>query len=96
MLVKIDRDLEDIVPIFMENRREDIKTMREFLQEEDYLKLSRLGHAIKGTGGGYGFDHITEIGLKIEQSSNAKERKGVESAIDELEKYINEVEIEYV
>ncbi len=38
----------------------------------DYATIRTLGHQMAGTGGGYGFDPITEIGGALEESALAQ------------------------
>ena len=41
----------------------------------DYAIIRTLGHQMAGTGGGYGFDPITEIGSALEDSALASRRR---------------------
>ncbi|MGZ8404531.1 MAG: Hpt domain-containing protein, partial [Nitrospira sp.] len=61
-ILEISRDLEEIVPIFLDNRKRDIQTLRNALSKQDLRTVQTLGHRMKGDGGGFGFDRITEIG----------------------------------
>lgn len=84
--VSIDEDLEDLIPGFLENRRADIEKINTAIKEADYFSISRLGHSIKGVGGGYGFDEISIIGEKIEHAAKEEDEKRI---IDLCEDYIN-------
>lgn len=55
VMVSIDSDLEEIVPLFLENRRRDVVTLRTAVAEDDLKTVRLLGHRMKGDGGGYGF-----------------------------------------
>jgi hypothetical protein len=48
---------------------------------------------MKGAGGGYGFDAITEIGAALEEA--AKQRNGAEirDRVNELARYLDRVEV---
>ncbi|MDD5095186.1 MAG: Hpt domain-containing protein [Dehalococcoidia bacterium] len=82
----VEKDLEDLVPGFLKNRRTDVKSMTEALAQGDFDKIRVLGHSMKGSGGGYGFDAVTDIGRVLEIAAK-------ESATEELQKQIRELEI---
>ena len=63
IIVEIERELEDLIPWYLENRINHIKTIREALEKADYKTVCLLGHSMKGSGGGYGFEQITWIGI---------------------------------
>jgi len=63
-----DIDLEDLIPGFLANQVRDAEKIKFFLDSEDYEIIHRMGHSMKGSGGGYGFDEITNIGARIEQA----------------------------
>ena len=64
--VVVDSSIEDLIPVYLENRREDIKSISASLAEGEYEPIKILGHSMKGSGGGYGFDGSSEIGQALE------------------------------
>lgn len=95
ILVEIDEDLQDIVPEFLESRQKDLISLRRSLPDRDYETIRVIGHSMKGSGGGYGFLKITEIGREMEQAPNARDFEAVQRFIDELADYLERVEIRY-
>lgn len=93
--VNIDKDLEDLIPGYLENRRKDVVSIREALKNNDLETIGILGHSMKGSGGGYGFDRITEIGKLIEESAKNMDREGITGHINELSRYLTRIEIVY-
>lgn len=93
--VAINRDLEDIVPIFLENRENDLQTLRAALAQQDFGTIQTLGHRMKGDGGGYGFDKITEIGAMMEQAAKQQDHSMVEQQILQLEDFLRRVRVIY-
>lgn len=93
--VRIDRDLEDIVPVFLTNRKKDLLTIRSALAEQDYKTIQTLGHRMKGDGGGYGFDRITEIGGAMELAAERHDHPAVEQHTAELEDFLARLHVEY-
>jgi HPt (histidine-containing phosphotransfer) domain-containing protein len=94
--VWIDRDLEDLVPNFLANRRKDLQTIRQSLATRDFESIRMLSHRMKGDGGGYGFDRITEIGGGMELAASRGDLTAIEQCIRELEDFLGRVTIVYV
>ena len=95
IVVKIDPDLEDLIPIYIGTKRKDIASMLEALPNEDYETIRLLGHSMKGSGGGYGFDAISEIGKTIEQAAKDKNDVQIKTSVEELSSYLERVEVVY-
>ena len=94
-MVEISRDLEDIVPIFLNNREKDLQTLRDALTRQDFGTLQTLGHRMKGDGGGYGFDRITEIGATMEQAAKQQDGSLIAEQIVQLEEFLRRVSVVY-
>lgn len=93
--VYIDPDLEFLIPKFLENREEDIKNLERLLKEAEYDQMRIIGHSLKGSGGGYGFDYLTELGSQIEKNAELKNKEKLNNLIIELKNYLNNLEIIY-
>lgn len=93
--ISIDRDLADIIPIFLANRRKDLETLRTALTSRDFSTIRMLGHRMKGDGGGYGFDAITEIGGAMELAAGRHDHPAIERLIAHLEDFLARVTIVY-
>ena len=50
---------------------------------------------MKGSGGGYGFDVISEIGKTIEQAAKDKNDDVIKNSVQELDSYLDRVEVVY-
>jgi HPt (histidine-containing phosphotransfer) domain-containing protein len=94
--IECDAELEGLIPNYLKNRSNDIKTIRECLTSGDFEKILTLGHSMKGSGGGYGFDKITEIGGRIETAAEAKDVAEIDSAVQTLEDYVQRVDVVFV
>lgn len=93
--IRVDMDLEEIVPIFIENRHKDIVAITKALEQEDYDTIRILGHSMKGSGGGYGFDTITAIGNAVERAAKKSDKDEIRKQVNELSIYIERVEVVY-
>ncbi|HOV89994.1 MAG TPA: Hpt domain-containing protein [Syntrophorhabdaceae bacterium] len=95
IIVHIDPDLEDLIPGYIENRYSDIRKIKDALAKGDYETIRILGHSMKGSGGGYGFDAITDIGRSIELSAKEHDDTAIKKLLEDLEDYIKKVQIVY-
>lgn len=92
IIVHIDPDIAELIPGFLQNRRNDVVTIRKLLEARDFKAIRIIGHSMKGAGGGYGFDPITEYGAAIESSALADEPEGITAAVAQLDAYLGLVE----
>lgn len=93
--VKVDKDLEDLIPGFMQRRREDVASIRASLSAGDLDKVRITGHSMKGTGGGYGFEELSRIGSELEKAAQAGDADAISSLAVRLEEYLDKVVVEY-
>ena len=96
MKVEISKDLEDLIPGYLDGIRKTIQDFKDYLSTEDWENLRIHGHRMKGSGGGYGFHFLTEKGKQIEDAAKESDGASIQSAITELDDYLNSVEIEFV
>jgi HPt (histidine-containing phosphotransfer) domain-containing protein len=95
VIVHVDPDIADLIPGFLENRRKDAQTMGAALSEGDFETIQALGHSMKGAGGSYGFDAITDIGKSLEQAAKDSDAEGIEQSLYELSGYLDRLEVVY-
>ncbi len=93
IVVKVDSEIADLIPGFLQNRQKDIKNIISYLEEGNFEQIERLGHGMKGSGAGYGFDGISEIGKSIEVAGKRKDVEGIKKGIEDLKDYLDRVEI---
>jgi HPt (histidine-containing phosphotransfer) domain-containing protein len=92
---RIDAELEELIPLFLENTRKELDAMKASLDSEDFETLRRLGHSTKGAAFGYGFEGMGNIGLQIEDAAKAGSTSQAKVLVEELANYIDSVEIVY-
>ncbi len=93
--VSVDPEIMDLIPGFLDNREKDIRSMLKALENGDYKTIRTLGHSMKGSGGGYGFDAIGDIGSLLEQEAESRNIEGIRRGIDELSTYLERVDVVY-
>lgn len=94
-IVRIDADMEEIVPRFLEIRAEDVNAILKALGEGDYETIRRRGHSMKGAGASYGFAAVTDIGSSIENAAKIGASEEIRRLINELSAYLERVEVIY-
>ena len=77
--------LQPVIGKYLENRRADIVKLRAALASGDYALIRLLGHQMAGSGGGYGFPAISDIGAALEESALASDAHRIRAAISELD-----------
>ena len=95
IIVHVDEEIEDLIPGFLDNRWKDVEILRSALGKGDYETIRSLGHKMKGAGGGYGFDYITDLGFALENAANEQSTDEIQKQIKELSHYLDHIEVIY-
>ena len=95
IIVHVDLDLEDLIPGYLANRKSDIAAIHAALGKNDLDTIRILGHSMKGSGGGYGFETVTDIGMMIEKAAKEGRNEDIRVQVKRLEDYLRRVEIVY-
>jgi len=93
--VTVAKDLADLIPSFMSNRRKELEALRAAHAASDFEELRRLGHRMKGAGSSYGFDFVSTVGKTIEDAAKASDVANIATTLDTYEDYLAKVEIVY-
>ncbi len=93
--VQVDHALRELIPRFMSHRRAELAGLGLALARGDFEAARRLGHSLKGVGGGYGFDEITRLGAAIERAARRLDENSVAALVAELADYLDSVEVRY-
>lgn len=94
--VFVDVSFADIVPWFLDNRKEDVKRVREFVEVSDFDQIQRMGHRWKGTCASYGFQKLSEAGELLEDLSAHQNKEEILNLLDRTEEYISHLEVVYI
>ena len=95
IVVRVDSELVEFIPEYLESRRNDIRSVLAALAVGDFETIRILGHTMKGSGGGYGFEGISEIGGCLEETAKARNAEGIRRCVDQLIAYLERVEVVY-
>ena len=95
-VVEIDQELLQVVPGYLESRRRDCAKIERLLASGRIEDIKFLGHQLKGSGGSFGFDEISDIGEALECAAQVRNADGIKSAVERLERYLARVAVAYV
>ena len=93
--VHVDPDLQDLIPGYLENRGKDLLVYQQALEKGDFESIGVLGHSMKGSGGGYGFNDLTSIGRAIEKAAKNRDKESVRKSIIDLTDFLEKLEVVY-
>jgi HPt (histidine-containing phosphotransfer) domain-containing protein len=93
--VVVAKDLADLIPVFMNNRKKEVETLRAALAAQDFAQLRQLGHRMKGVGNSYGFSKISDLGKSIEDNATSENRAALDEDIIEYAEYLARVNVVY-
>ena len=96
MKVQIDRELEDLIPDYLENRRLELIDLQTHINNQDLAKLKTIGHRLAGNAGGYGLHALGAIGAKIEKAAIAGDLSEMTIFRGEIEEFLKNIEISFV
>lgn len=89
MLEDIDPIARQMLPGFLKNRQGDIETLRALVSEGNWQEIRRIGHNMKGAGGAFGVQRVSDIGAVIEEAALAEDHGSLTGQLTELSAYID-------
>jgi two-component system sensor histidine kinase/response regulator len=94
--VQAKAGLEDLIPDYLSNRQKDIQKIAGALENGELDKVRVIGHGMKGSGGGYGFPEISEIGRRIERAATERDITESGKQVAQLRDYLARLEVIYL
>jgi len=89
--VAVESWLKPVIPAYLEKRKADVAHLWLALEQGDFATVRTLGHQMSGSGAGYGFAEITEMGAALEESALASDAARIRQEIGKLERFLNNV-----
>ena len=91
--VIIDSELQPIMGRYMEIRRRELDQLEAAIADRDAETVRLLGHRLKGTGGSFGSDQLTEWGAVIEIAGRDKDLDQAAKVAEKVRYFIENVDI---
>ncbi len=86
----ISEQVKALVPQYLASKEKQIEEARVSLAARDFGPIRRFGHNLKGTGKGYGFPIIEELGREIERAAAEADAQRIASQLDALHRFVSE------
>ena len=93
IMVIVDADIAALVPGFLANRRREVDTLLTLVAQNDFPKIRLIGHSMKGSGGGYGFDLISLFGDEIEVAALNADAGAVRQIVRRFSDYLSRIRV---
>jgi CheY-like chemotaxis protein len=92
ILVRAKPKFADRIPAYLQNCRQNAIMMLDALDRVDFETVTILGHQMRGSGGAYGFQAITDIGAALQQAAESADADVSRKWVGELSSYLDGVE----
>ena len=92
-IVRVPAVVADLVPRFMKTRRKEIPALRAAIAACDFEQSRKIGYRMRGIGGSYGFDQVSSLGRRIEESAESKDLAALKQHLLEYTAYLSTVRI---
>jgi HPt (histidine-containing phosphotransfer) domain-containing protein len=78
------------IPAYLESCRQDATAMGDALDRADFEAVTILGHNMRGSGGAFGFQAITDFGAGLERAAADADIGASRRLVDELAIYLED------
>ncbi len=86
--------LAERTPAYLESCRLNAVAMQAALDRSDFQTVTILGHNLRGSGGGFGHQIITDIGARLEQAADDADVNESRRWVVELSSYLDRIAAE--
>jgi HPt (histidine-containing phosphotransfer) domain-containing protein len=93
--VTVAKDLEDLIPVFLSNRKKELDSLRAALAAADFEQLRQLGHRMRGVGNSYGFERVSSLGKQIEDGARSRDQAALQTHIAAYADYLSNLQVAY-
>jgi HPt (histidine-containing phosphotransfer) domain-containing protein len=85
----VDAEIRALVPNYLRRRRDEVEKLKSLLRDGDYTGIKEIGHNLKGTGFGFGFQVLSDLGEKLESAARMKVSDDTREIIAQLETVVH-------
>ena len=87
----VNKAVAKLVPGYLASKAAQIEEAFAQLTERNYESIKRFGHNLKGTGRGYGFPEIEDLGRGLENAAAREDENGIAGSLLALHRFVNRV-----
>jgi HPt (histidine-containing phosphotransfer) domain-containing protein len=92
ILVRANTKFVDRIPAYLQNCRKNVIAMSDALDRVDFKTVTFLGHQMRGSGGAYGFQNITDIGAALQHAGESADTDASRKWVGELSSCLDRIE----
>jgi len=93
--VSVSQTIRSIIPQYLQDQRGAATSILVALEQRDYQTIQELGHKMRGSGGSFGFDALTNIGHSLEEAAQSRNQEAIRHWHYELSRYLDRVDVVY-
>ena len=84
----IDPDLLELLPGYLEKRQQEFIQVAQWLKENDFEKIERVGHQLKGNASLFGLSMVESLGAQLEKAAQTKDRHEILTITEALKSVV--------
>ena len=96
IVVNVEKGLEDLIPVFMAQRKADQSAIATALPQRDFEALRKIGHGMEGAGTSYGFERISELGEQLTKAARAGDIAALSAIKSALDDFMSRLVVNYM
>jgi HPt (histidine-containing phosphotransfer) domain-containing protein len=85
---ELEEGISALVPKYLASKAKQIQEAQASLDAKDFEPIKRFGHNLKGTGRGYGFPPIEEMGRELEKAAAAHDENSIAEGLENLRRFL--------
>lgn len=94
-VVRVEKDLEQLVKRFLRRQEGDLQRMQKALSNGDLVTIKRLGHDLKGAGEVFGFPELSVLGAKLEVAARDGDTDDLASHFASMERFLKRLQLRF-
>lgn len=90
-----DPEFQELIRSYLDYLMDSLVTFKMNCVNRNYSEIRKFAHNLKGSGGGYGFDDLTQLGSDISLATKSEDAQKLDSLVKELEVLIMKKRAKY-
>ncbi len=83
-----DEEWAEMQEMYINHTSKELEKIKTQLNLDSIDSIRTFGHNIKGSGGMYGFNEVTDLGLQIETAAKEENLDSIKSNLEVLEDFL--------
>jgi HPt (histidine-containing phosphotransfer) domain-containing protein len=94
IIVKVEEDIFELIPGFLENRKKNLVTIKSAVTDQDFELIYQTAHKIKGSAALYGFIALSDMAKEIESAGRNEDMSTVKEFLAKAENHLPRLKVE--